>query len=146
MIPVKANEEIIGLLQLNHKEENKFTLHLIESLEEVCEYIGVALMKCKAEEQSRQKIQLQALIEMAGATCHEINQPLQAILGNSELFLDNIVARNNETVEKIMGEINKSAQRIRTLTMKMQNITNYNTIQYIGDCSIIDFNSMENTR
>jgi signal transduction histidine kinase len=30
---------------------------------------------------------LQAVLELAGAVCHELNQPIQAILGHSELLL-----------------------------------------------------------
>ena len=31
--------------------------------------------------------QMKGVVEMAGAVCHELNQPLQMILGNAEIML-----------------------------------------------------------
>ena len=44
-------------------------------------------IKLKIEEQRIQSEKLKGVIEMAGAVCHELNQPLQTILGFSELLM-----------------------------------------------------------
>lgn len=43
MIPIKAKGEIIGLLQINDKSENKFELETIEFLEKIGTHIGLAI-------------------------------------------------------------------------------------------------------
>jgi PAS domain S-box-containing protein len=41
----------------------------------------------RADEERMHREKLQAVLELAGAVCHELNQPIQAILGHSELLL-----------------------------------------------------------
>ncbi|MFC1552243.1 GAF domain-containing protein [Candidatus Latescibacterota bacterium] len=142
LIPIRIDTEVIGLLQLNDKKENKFTLDLIESLEFVCEHIGIALLRCKTEEQIREKIKLESIVEMAGATCHEINQPLQVILGNSEIILNKIVTKTDDNYISLIEDINKSAYRMSIITSKMQKITKYQTKHYAGDTDIIDLENV----
>ncbi len=50
LIPIRANEKIVGLLQLNEKETNAFTKELISFFEGICLSIGTLLMRKLAEE------------------------------------------------------------------------------------------------
>jgi PAS domain S-box-containing protein len=54
LIPIRANREIIGLLQLNGRERGCFTLGMIHSLEEISGSTGLALMRKEAEEALRE--------------------------------------------------------------------------------------------
>ena len=64
-------------------------------------------------------------LETAAAACHEINQPLQYIF----LLLDEILEKDpkNETLK----EIKRQYDRIRGITNKFENITVYETTDYI---------------
>lgn len=53
IIPLKSNEEIIGLLKLNDKKQDCFTLDLIEFFEKLGTSIGIALGRIQAEESIR---------------------------------------------------------------------------------------------
>ena len=53
LIPLKSASGIIGLLQLNDKAPNRFTLETIEYLEKLAESIGIALTRLDEEEQRR---------------------------------------------------------------------------------------------
>ncbi len=76
---------------------------------------------------------LQGVLEMAGAVCHEINQPLQTILGYSTLY------QENETISpKELGKIRNQATRIGDITKRLSNITKYKTVDYPGDTRIVD--------
>ena len=86
------------------------------------------LQKAKLE-----KEKLQGVLEMAGAVCHEINQPLQTILGYSTLYPDNDVISSRE-----MDQIKAQAKRIGEITKRLSNITQYKTINYPGDTKIVD--------
>lgn len=50
LIPVRAKGEIVGLMQLNHRKRDCFTLEMIHFFESIGEIIGVALMRKQAEE------------------------------------------------------------------------------------------------
>ncbi|CCK82140.1 GAF domain-containing protein [Desulfobacula toluolica] len=93
-----------------------------------------------AEKEKYEKERLQGVLEMAGAVCHEINQPLQAILGFSELLL-----MGSESADKVdpieknnLASIKNQATRLGKITKKLSNITKYSTLDYPGDTKIVD--------
>ena len=86
-----------------------------------------------AREERLEKERLQGVLEMAGAICHEINQPLQTILGYTALI------DSSDTVPlKAMGQIKSQADRIAKITNRLSRITRYKTISYPGDATIVD--------
>ena len=88
---------------------------------------------------------LQGVLEIAGAVCHELNQPLQAILGCSELIaLDRDSGK--KVVKKRLDEIIKQIGRIGKITKKVSSITQYKTVKYIGDVKIFDIWDSENRK
>lgn len=87
------------------------------------------------EKEKIEKERLQGVLEMAGAVCHEINQPLQAILGYSELLLLD-PDRNME--EDNINSIKSQASRLGRITRKLSNITQYRTVDYPGNTKIVD--------
>ena len=87
----------------------------------------------EAQKEKMRREKLQGVLEMAGAICHEINQPLQTILGYSVLFED------NESISpEDLQKIKKQAIRIGDITRRLSNITQYKTVEYPGDARIID--------
>ena len=51
LIPIRANREIVGLLQLNDRRKDCFTLEMIHFFEGIGASIGIALMRKQAEEE-----------------------------------------------------------------------------------------------
>lgn len=51
LIPLKAGDEVIGLLQLNDHRRNQFTLELITFLEGISASIGIALTRMKMKDE-----------------------------------------------------------------------------------------------
>jgi len=94
----------------------------------------------KKEQLRRRK--LEGVLEMAGAVCHEMNQPMQIILGNSDLLLMHI-PENNQLNDKI-NKIREGIDRMRIITRKIKNITKYETKNYIGGIKIIDIEKASN--
>jgi hypothetical protein len=56
LIPIRANRKIIGLLQLNDKKNDCFTLEMIHFFEGIAASIGFALMRKQAEEERERLI------------------------------------------------------------------------------------------
>jgi PAS domain S-box-containing protein len=53
LIPIRANQEIVGLLHLNDRRQGCFTLRQIQFFEGVCASISSALIRNRAQEQLR---------------------------------------------------------------------------------------------
>ena len=88
-----------------------------------------------AEKETFERERLQGVLEMAGAVCHEINQPLQAIIGYSELLqMDPEAAASGNSVKSIKSQ----ASRLGKITTTLANITQYKTVEYPGNTKIVD--------
>jgi len=87
------------------------------------------------------KEKLSAVIQTAGAICHEMNQPLMVLLGYAELLLCDMSEGDNQ-VSKIK-EIKNQAERLGTITRKLTTITQYKTKEYINS-KIIDIDTTPN--
>jgi PAS domain S-box-containing protein len=95
------------------------------------------LTEQKRIEQSRlAQERMQGALEMAGAVCHEFNQPLMALQG----FVDIIQAKsdNSEATSKYLDKIREQIDRLGVLTGKLMNIATYQTKSYAGGETIID--------
>lgn len=75
------------------------------------------------------------VLEMAGAVCHELNQPLQVISGYVEMLLDD--PSEDDGDERILNIIREQVVRMSRITRKLNNITRYETKKYL-ECRIID--------
>lgn len=96
--------------------------------------VGKRIITLQNELQEREK--LQGVLEMAGAICHEINQPLQALAGYSELLLMDFEV--NDPAYAMLKKIKLQVDQVGQLTRKIMNITRYQSKPYLGDGKIID--------
>ena len=90
----------------------------------------------QAEKERLQKEKLQGVLEMAGAACHELNQPLQIISGYYELLIKDIPDDHslNANVKIIQEQIYKMGE----ITKTIMKITKYETKPYTHGSIIID--------
>jgi len=90
----------------------------------------------KAEKERLQKEKLEGVLEMAGAACHELNQPLQIISGYYKLLIKDIPDDHslNANVKIIQEQIYKMGE----ITKKIMKITKYETKPYTHGSIIID--------
>lgn len=110
--PVTLNSETMVLLAL-------------EDLTEIKQHEKVQLEKEK----------LSAVVETAGAVCHEFNQPLQIITGFCDILKEN--ASLDPDNERIISMILDAAVKMGDLNRKLMNITKYKTKPYM-ESTIID--------
>lgn len=101
------------------------------------------ITKAKQYEQANiEKEKLTAVIRTAGAICHEINQPLMAISGFSELLIDDI--HHGQILEENVKEIKDQAERLAQITNKLMAITQYKTKKYLS-AEILDLDAASST-
>lgn len=91
--------------------------------------------KKQQEDEFIRKEKLNAVIEMAGATSHELNQPMQVILGFTSFLLSEYTL--DSYTKKRMNTIKNQIAKMAKITKQIQNITKYKTKKYLNG-SIID--------
>jgi len=92
----------------------------------------------KREQEAMEKGKLSAVIQTAGAVCHEMNQPLMVINGLAELLLEDL--QEDGTQKDIVKEIKKQVERLGSITGKLMGITRYKTKGYLS-AEIIDIDA-----
>ncbi len=89
-----------------------------------------------------EKERLKVLLQMAGATAHELNQPLMALLGYLELMALTEGDRDNEN--RFLSKIKQAGERIAEIVRKIQTIRHDEIIPYVGQASIVNISQKLN--
>ncbi len=89
-----------------------------------------------AEKERLQKEKLKSILELAGAVCHELVQPLQTISGLAEILMLTM-PKEQQTFAKI-NEINRQVKRMVKIIERLRGITKYETKPYAGESQIFD--------
>lgn len=92
-----------------------------------------------AEQESREKEKLQAILELAGAVGHELNNPLQVITTCAEMFRKR--AESDPGSAKIHELMDKGIQVLTEKINKIQNITCYAAKDYVHGQKIFDIDA-----
>lgn len=89
------------------------------------------------ERERMKRERFEGVIEMAGATCHHLNQPLANIIVRAQMLLKQM--DEQDPSYRSVQILEREALRMAEITGKIQNITNYETEPYIeGRSRIID--------
>jgi PAS domain S-box-containing protein len=83
------------------------------------------------------KTEKQAMIaELAGATAHELNQPLTSVRGYAELAKRKL--NDTEEAKRMLDIIITETDRMADIVRKIGHITRYETKSYVGQQRIVD--------
>jgi len=80
---------------------------------------------------------LKLLLQIAGATAHELNQPLMILLGNIELMRLNM--HDSTKLEHSLAAVEEAGQRIADIIQKIRTIRHDEVKPYLGDSAIVNF-------
>jgi AmiR/NasT family two-component response regulator len=105
--------------------------------------IEIALHRHRSEKERIYREKLQAVLETVGAICHEMNQPMMAISGHTELLLDTL-DRDDPVFQK-MTKIKSQVERMSAITQKLMGITRYETKDYVHGERIVDIEKSSTT-
>lgn len=108
----------------------------------VVEYVRDITDRKKHEDSSRKAERMEGVFEMAGTVSHEMNQPLMAISGYSELLM--LDMPEDDPLYKRLNAIVEQIHRLKNTTRKLMNITHYKTKDYLSG-RIIDLKEAAGT-
>lgn len=103
---------------------------------ELAARINAALLQSRLTQKRLEKEKLDALLETAGAVCHEFNQPLQILSITCEIMA--IQNNNGPEMDKRIQTIRKQVNRMAGITKKLTKIAKYRTRPYVGSDKIVD--------
>jgi len=111
--------------------------------EDICSRVKTHLYTVYLRKEVEKQFLLKGVVEMAGATAHELNQPLSVILGNIQLMLLNMDEK--EPKFKTLNLIQKQTEKMADIIRKITNITRYEAKEYVEGYSIVDIDKSSNT-
>jgi signal transduction histidine kinase len=100
----------------------------------LCAVVGWLL--AKVGQARDRELKLKGVLEMAGAACHELNQPMQVVLGYSELLRTDL--ESDDPIREILVKIIGQVDRMDAVLKQIHSITTYETKAYYKGVSIID--------
>jgi len=90
--------------------------------------------------QAQEKLQLtekQMVVgQLAGTAAHELNQPLQSVIGYAQLILRQ--SQPDDAHVRAVSVILREGERMAEIVRKIGRITDYETKEYVGSASILD--------
>jgi PAS domain S-box-containing protein len=89
-----------------------------------------------AQDELRNRERQSILAELAGAAAHELNQPLTSIIGYSELLCRQLPVPG--PLSHAASVIINQAERMAEIVRRIGKITKYETMNYVGDATILD--------
>lgn len=98
--------------------------------------IEAALAQVAAARRLADEETLKAVLETAGGVCHELNQPLQAVMGAVQLQLMDVDP--SLPLHGALTEIDRDVRRMGEITRKLTKITRYRTRPYLDGVQILD--------
>jgi|GEM_PF-390687 len=106
-------------------------------LEQTVEELRTANKRIKEQQKSViEEERLKVLLQMAGATAHELSQPLTGLLAGIELM--RLKMDDPEKLAQYMHTIEETGQRISHIVRRIQTIRHDETKPYVGGSSIIN--------
>ncbi len=82
-----------------------------------------------------------AVAALAGAAAHELNQPLQSVLGYAEMLERKLQHGDLAGVRRSLGIIHGEVARMAEIVRKIGTITRYETKAYVGSAEILDLDA-----
>ena len=131
----KDGSEFWSILSISNMHENGKPITAIIVLSDITK-------EKQAEKERLEKEKLKGVLEMAGAVCHELNQPMQAISLCCELLIK--TGSENDPDYTDIRDIFQEVKRMSEIIGKLTRITRYENIDYIEGIEIIDIDKASN--
>ena len=101
--------------------------------------VGIVMGILSDREIAREREKQESILAMAGTIAHELNTPLQVVLGGSQLLQDDFEPES--TTHKELQDIINNTRTIQEAINKISKLDQFVLKKYAGDTKIIDISS-----
>ncbi|MBI4489255.1 MAG: HAMP domain-containing protein [Deltaproteobacteria bacterium] len=110
VVPIRAEEEILGIIQLGSRTARKFQPNEVNLLEAIGSQMGIAVQKARLYEQTKQQtFELEksnkVKDEFLGFVSHELRTPVNAVIGYTAMIQDRMLGEITQKQEKTLGKV-----------------------------------------
>ena len=98
--------------------------------------VQTAIMQRRMARELAEEEKLKGVLETAGGVCHELNQPLQYVLGTIQLLMMDI--EPGKALFDHLDAIRLRVEQMGEMTRKLADITSVKTRKYVGGSTILD--------
>jgi PAS domain S-box-containing protein len=91
--------------------------------------------RLRAEDDRIRRERMEGVLELAGAVCHELNQPMTVASINSEIMNEKM---DRSALNDKLNKIKKELKKMGHITRKLMHITRYETREYLDGRKILD--------
>ncbi len=155
VIPLLAEGRLIGSLHLQTLTPRAFTQEHLVTAQEVAASLGVAIYQAQLYDRAQQEIaerkQAQAHLQMyakelearnseldtfAHMVAHDLKNPLNAVLGYSEMLLEDAGASCNAMQREMLQEVVRSAERMLSIIDELLVLSSLHHIEKVGQSEL----------
>jgi signal transduction histidine kinase/CheY-like chemotaxis protein len=117
MVPVRANGEVVGTLQLASRTPRKFKPEEVNLLQTIGNQLGIAVQKAQLyEETVRQAVELERAnklqADFTAMIAHDLRSPLMNIMGVAEVMVAGMFGSVSREQTKWLGRIQSNSQSL----------------------------------
>ncbi len=103
---------------------------------DIREKLAMESRLAQAQKELRQHERTAAIVELAGAAAHELNQPLTSVMGYAE-YLKRALSADPQ-LDRAVSVIQSETERMAEIVRKVGRVTHYETKAYVGEAKIVD--------
>ena len=128
MVPVRANGEVVGTLQLASRTPRKFKPEEVNLLQTIGNQLGIAVQKAQLHEETlRQALELEKANKMqadfTAMIAHDLRSPLMNIMGVAEVMTAGMFGSVTREQKKWLGRIQSNSQTLVDLVSDFLDVT-----------------------
>jgi len=128
MVPVRANGEVVGTLQLASRTPRKFKPEEVNLLQTIGNQLGIAVQKAQLHEETlRQALELERANKMqadfTAMIAHDLRSPLMNIMGVAEVMTAGMFGSVTREQKKWLGRIQSNSQTLVDLVSDFLDVT-----------------------
>ncbi len=125
IILLSARNDRGDLVQALHAGADDYITKPFDS-EELRARLHVGCRILDLQSQLREKERAAGVLQMAGAVCHEMNQPLQVIMGYSQMLLMKVAP--NDPNARLLNSIREGVEQLGKITRRIMSMTDPRTV------------------
>lgn len=155
VIPLMAEGRLIGSLHLQSLTPRAFTQEHLSTAQEIAASLGVAIYQAQLYERAQQEIAERKAAQMhlqtyakelearnseldtfAHMVAHDLKNPLNAVLGYSEMLMDILQDKMEPPEKDMLQEIIRSAERMTAIIEELLVLSSLHHVKQIGQTEL----------